>query len=111
MRRPADGRSGLRMRGVNAPLLKAISSRPTLLKTNSTQDQLYSRPTLLKTNSTQDQLYSRPWRYALGESPVVLRNAAENELVSANPTASAIPVIDRAGSTSKVLARSMRRPT
>ena len=53
---------------------------------------------------------------APAESPdkaraIVLRNAAENELVSANPTASAIPVIDRAGSASKVLARSMRRPT
>ena len=83
MRRLAGGRHGSHTRGANAP-----RARP-----------------LLKA------IYSRPWRYALGDSPVVLRNAAENELVSANPTASAIPVIDRAGSTSKVLARSMRRPT
>src|SRR5437588_315488 len=44
----------------------------------------------------------------LGVSPVYLRKAAVNELVSLNPTSIPISVTDRLRSASKLLARSMR---
>ena len=39
--------------------------------------------------------YAIPRRNSVGVRPVVLRNAAENELVSAKPTASATSVTER----------------
>ena len=66
--------------------------------------------TRASTASTQGHLF-KTMAIRAGRQSGRLAKGAENELVSTNPTASAIPVIDRAGSTSKVLARSMRRPT
>src|SRR5262245_15646748 len=54
--------------------------------------------------------YARLRRYSVGVSPVPLRKAEVNELVSLKPTSRPISVTESLGSASKALARSIRRP-
>ena len=51
----------------------------------------------------------RPRRYAVGDWPVALRNAEQNELVSQKPSSSPMSVTDSARLANKALARSIRR--
>lgn len=61
----------------------------------------------LRYEEARDQY--RPRRYAVGDSPVALRKAEQNELVSQNPNSSPISVTDSDRLASSALARSIRR--
>jgi hypothetical protein len=53
--------------------------------------------------------YRWAWRNSLGVIPVTCRNAAENELVRAKPSAMAMLVTDNAEHANNLFARSIRR--
>jgi hypothetical protein len=88
---------------------QAKAPKPKMPRTPSDASQ---RSSLLKTEILRRSIAHKMLRRKSdGVTPTVRRNEVVNELVSAKPSIRPTSVTERVRSSSKVLARSMRRPT